>query len=82
MGQADQLRQELPDRIRAAVRLVEEKATPEEAEEYRRFIVRVADVVAHAAKEGGVLGIGGKQVTEQEQAALDELERDLSATGR
>jgi hypothetical protein len=40
----------------------------------------VADVVAHAAKEGGVLGIGGKQVSEQEQAALDELAGKLSAT--
>ena len=79
LGPADQLRQQLPERIREAVRIVEEKATPEEAEEYRRFILRVADVVAHAHKEGGVLGIGGKEVSEQEQAALDELARALEA---
>ena len=53
----------MPERIREAVRIVEEKATPEEAEEYRQFILRLADVVAHAHKEGGVLGIGGKEVS-------------------
>ena len=69
---------QLPELIREAARMVDEKATPEEAEEYRQFILRVADVVAHAHKEGGVLGIGGKEVSEQERAVLDELARLLS----
>jgi hypothetical protein len=73
LGRADQLREQLPERIREAVRLVEEKATPEEAGGYRQFLLRVADVVAHAHKEGGVLGIGGKEVSESERAVLDEL---------
>src|SRR5918997_5769228 len=81
MGQPDQLREQLPQRIQDAVRTVEAKATPEEADEYRRFILRVADVVAHAAKEGGVLGIGGKEVSEQEQAVLDELAGKLATSG-
>jgi hypothetical protein len=34
-------------------------------------------VVAHAHKEGGVLGIGGKEVSAEEQAALDELRTTL-----
>jgi hypothetical protein len=80
MGPLAQAREQLPERIREAVRTVEGKATPEETEQYRSFILRVADVVAHAAKEGGVLGIGGKQVSEQEQAALDELGRELATT--
>ena len=79
LGPLDQAREQLPERIREAVRTVEEKATPEEVEQYRSFLLRVADVVAHAAKEGGVLGIGGKQVSEQEQAVLDELGRELAA---
>ena len=65
MGQPDQLGEQLPQRVEEAVRTVEVKATPEEAEEYRRFILQVADVVAHAAKEGGVLWIGGKEVSAQ-----------------
>ena len=73
IGQPDQV----PAQIGEAVKLVEEKATPEEAEEYRQFILRLADVVAHAHKEGGVLGIGGKEVSEEEQAALDRLSSTL-----
>src|SRR5215207_2366167 len=76
VGQAEQL----PERIREAVRIVEEKATPAETEEYRRFILRVADVVAHANKEGGVLGIGGKEVSQEEQAVLDQLASTLGTT--
>jgi hypothetical protein len=82
MGPADQLRTQLPERIGEAVRTVEQKGTPEEVEQYREFILRVGDTVAHAAKEGGVLGIGGKEVSEQEQAALDELARRLATDGR
>jgi hypothetical protein len=82
MGQPDQLREQLPQRISDAVALVDQKATPEEAQQYRGFILRVADVVAHAAKEGGVLGIGGKEVSEQEQAVLDDLAAKLGASAR
>jgi hypothetical protein len=73
--------EQIPEQIRAAVATVEEKATPEEAEDYRRFILRLADVVAHAHKEGGVLGIGGKEVSEREQTVLDELTGMLAARG-
>lgn len=80
MGQPDQLREQLPQRIQEAVQAVESKATPEETQEYRDFILRVADVVAHAAKEGGVLGIGGKEVSPEEQKALDQLAASLGGT--
>jgi hypothetical protein len=56
---------------------LESKATNEEAEDYKRFIVALADTVAHAKKEGGVLGIGGKQVSEQERAAIEEIASTL-----
>ena len=59
--------------LREALRVLEEKATPEEAEAYREFVLKVAETVARAHKEGGVLGIGGKEISESEQAALDEL---------
>ena len=75
VGQPEQI----PEQIQEAVRTVEAKASPEEAEEYRQFILRLADVVAHAHKEGGVLGIGGKEVSPEEQAALDRLSTTLSA---
>ena len=74
---ADHVRSEGLQRIREATELVESKATTEEAEGYKRFIVTVADTVAHAKKEGGVLGIGGKQVSEQERAAIEEIASTL-----
>jgi hypothetical protein len=67
------------ERLRAAVALVQSKATPEEVEDYRQFILRVADTVAHAHKEGGVLGIGGKEVSDRERAVLDELSQAIGA---
>jgi hypothetical protein len=69
--------EQLPEQIREAVGIVEQKATPEEADEYRRFVLRLADVVAHAHREGGVLGIGGKEVSQEEQAVLDQLASTL-----
>jgi hypothetical protein len=70
---------QIPEQIREALRIVEEKATPEETEDYRQFVLRLADVVAHAHKEGGVLGIGGKEVSPEEQAVLDRLSSTLGA---
>ena len=67
----DALREQAPERLRAAIALVE--AAPEEAEAYRQFILSLADTVAHAHREGGFLGIGGKEVSESEQKVLDEL---------
>ena len=67
----------LPQRAESAVRealaLLEQKATPEEVEACRNFLLKVAETVARAHKEGGFLGIGGKEVSESEQAALDEI---------
>jgi hypothetical protein len=80
MGPADRLREQLPQRLTEAMHLVEHKTDAGEAEEYRAFILRLADVVAHAHKEGGVLGVGGKEVSPEEQAALDELSAKLASS--
>ena len=61
------------ERLREAVRILEEKATPEELEAYGRFVLSVAEAAANAHKEGGFLGVGGQQVSEAERAALDEI---------
>ena len=65
---------------REAVEVVEQKATPEEVEAYKRFVLEVAKAVATAHKEGAVLGIGGKQVSDQEQAAIDEIAATLGVS--
>ena len=61
--------------------ILEQKATPEEVEAYKRFVVAVAEAAAKAHKEGGFIGIGGKEVSESEQAALDEIRAILEAGG-
>jgi len=65
------------ERLREAVATLEQKASPEEVEAYRRFAFSVAEAAAKAHKEGGFIGIGGKQVSEREQAALDEIAATL-----
>jgi hypothetical protein len=72
-GPADQAHEQALQRLRDAIALVESKADPTEAAEYKRFVTKLADTVAHAHREGGFLGIGGKEVSESEQAALDEI---------
>jgi hypothetical protein len=66
-------------RLRDALRILREKATPEEVEAYKRFVVEVADAAARAHKEGGFIGIGGKEISADEQAALDEIQRILDS---
>jgi hypothetical protein len=63
--------------LREALRLVEEKATAEEVEAFKGFVRDVAGTVARAHKEGGFLGIGGKEISAEEQAALDQIDAAL-----
>ena len=59
--------------LRDAVAIVSGKGTADELEAYKRFVLTVAQAVANAHKEGGFLGVGGKPVSDAEQAALDEV---------
>ena len=59
--------------LREAVAILERVGTEDEVVEYKRFVFSLAESVARAHKEGGFLGIGGQEVSEREQAALDEI---------
>jgi hypothetical protein len=59
--------------LREAIRILEAKATPSEVDAYKRFVMTVAQAVASAHKEGGFLGIGGKDISDAENQALDEI---------
>jgi hypothetical protein len=67
------------ERLRGAIGILEAKATPEEADAYKRFVMTAAQAVASAHKEGGFLGIGGKQISDAENQALDEISRALGS---
>ncbi|NWF80261.1 MAG: hypothetical protein HXY37_09465 [Chloroflexi bacterium] len=63
-----------------------ERAGGEAAPAYRRWVYGLAAHVASAARDGGVLGLGGRTVAAAEQAALAAIsaalgERDSSRSG-
>jgi hypothetical protein len=62
-----------------AMAILEAKATPAEVDDYKRFVMTVAQAAASAHKEGGFLGIGGKPVSDAENQALDEISSALGA---
>jgi hypothetical protein len=64
--------------LRDAVELLERKATPEEVDEYRRFVLTLANRVADAHREG-FLGLSGERVSEAERAAVAEIAEALGA---
>jgi hypothetical protein len=72
----EELKEHSLQNLREAVELVGTKGTPEELAEYKKFILGLADRVANARKEG-FLGLGGERVSEDEQAALREIEAAL-----
>jgi hypothetical protein len=62
--------------ITDAVGLLEAKATPEELDEYKKFIIELAHRVAEARKEG-FMGLSGERVSDDEKAAIEEVEAAL-----
>jgi hypothetical protein len=65
--------QQILDELRGVNGILEEKATPEEAEAFRRWMIAVAKGAADAAKEGGFLGFGAEQVSQGERRMLEQL---------
>ena len=58
-------------RLRDAVGVLEQKATPDEVDGYRRFVLMLAERVAGAHREEG------QAVSEAERAAIDEISASL-----
>ena len=67
----DELKQHGLQQLRDAAALFERKATPDELEGYRRFVLALADKVASAHREGDV------SVSPAEHAAIDEISAAL-----
>jgi hypothetical protein len=67
------------DELRAAKELVAAKATPEETAAFGSWMMASAQAAAEAAKEGGFMGFHAHQVSDGEQAMLDEVGKAVSA---
>ena len=57
-----------------------DRKAPGNAQGFKRWLLATARHAAEAAKEGGVLGIGGVSVSDAEQAALAEVAGALGIT--
>jgi hypothetical protein len=74
----DELKQNGLQHLRDVVELLEQKASPEEADQYRRFVLTLADRVAEAHREG-FLGLSGERVSDAERSAVAEIADALGA---
>lgn len=81
VGSTGDVKGAVAERLREAVTILEAKATAEEVDAYRSFVVTLAETVASAHKEGGFLGVGGTEVSDDEQRALDEIAATLGSSG-
>jgi hypothetical protein len=61
------------EELRAVQRIVAARATPEESAAFGRWLLATAQAAADAAKDGGFMGFGAQQVSEGEQAMLDQV---------
>jgi hypothetical protein len=73
---AEELKEHGLQHLRDAVGLLERKATPEELDAYKSFVLSLADKVANAHREDG----SAETVSEAERAAIGEIAAALGAT--
>src|SRR3954451_11161498 len=66
----EELKEHSLQHLRDAIALLKQKASDEEVDEYRKFIVGLAERVAEARKEG-FLGLSGERVSDAERSAID-----------
>ena len=67
----EELKEQGLQHLRDAVGLLQRKATPEELEDYKRFVLNLADRVANAHREGG------ESVSPAERAAIEDIAASL-----
>ncbi len=68
----EELKEHGLENIRDAIALLEQKATPEEVDDYRRFVASLAERVAGAKAEGG-----DQPASDAERAAITEITEAL-----
>jgi hypothetical protein len=73
-GSLEEFRQHALQHLRDAVEVLERKASPDEVDGYRRFVLMLAEKVANAHREDGVA------VSGPEQAAIDEISTSMGAS--
>ena len=68
---------EIVDELSRAGEIVSAKASPEEAEAFRAWIMECAQGAADAAKEGGFMGFHAERVSQGEKDMLEQIRTAL-----
>ncbi|MGH8487318.1 MAG: hypothetical protein ACREXS_00190 [Gammaproteobacteria bacterium] len=83
IASAEAAKQHALSQLRKTSEILFRKVSDAEGEEYKRWLVTLAERVAGAAKEGSVLGFGGELVSDEERSAIRQIAfaLGLPATG-
>jgi hypothetical protein len=68
-----EVRQRALENCRSVAHLLQTKVSAQEAGEYKTWVIGVAHKVAKAAKEGGLFGYGGEQISGAEVEIINEI---------
>jgi hypothetical protein len=71
----EEIKQHGLEHLRDAVEVLKRKATADEVDGYRRFVLMLAEMVANAHREDGV------SISPPEQAAIDDISASLGHSG-
>ena len=82
INSAEQMNQLVVDNSRKVAKLLKEKASQEEAAEYKEWTMSIAESVAKAAKEGGFLGFGGERVSANEKELYTTIAEALGSSSQ
>jgi hypothetical protein len=71
--------EQVVEELQAVQQIVVAKATPEEAAAFGEWLIAAAQAAAEAAKDGGFMGFHAQQVSEREQAMLEQVRTAVTA---
>jgi hypothetical protein len=70
--------EQVVEELRGVQGIVAAHATPDETAAFAAWLIATAQAAADAAKDGGFMGFGAKQVSDGEQAMLDRVRETLT----
>jgi hypothetical protein len=76
-GSVEELKESCLQNLRDAIAVLNAKAEASEVEEYRQFVLGLAEKVANARREG-FMGLSGDRFSDDERAAIGEIASALA----
>jgi len=77
MKDPEQCKEAALDHVRAVNDILTRKVKPEEADEFKKWLLAIGQRVAEAANEGGIVGFGGERVSDAEKNVLRQIAFEL-----